>query len=142
MTVHQSWLQLECLFIIMQKKHFMSKVVFFMPVPLIIHTPVQRVKFQQIISVSIILLWFARGCESKEHLTMFFHRTPFSDYSCSSMEYAVQENHRHMNFLSSGKIIWILAESCVLYFIVIISRIITAQQIQYNEIKKLQCWTK
>ena len=48
------------------------------------------------------------------------------------------ENHRHMNILSSGKIIWILAESCVFYFIAIISRIITAQQIhvQYNEIKK------
>ena len=51
------------------------------------------------------------------------------------------ENHRHMNILSSGKIIWILAESCVLYFIAIISRIITAQQIhvQYNEIKKTTC---
>ena len=51
----------------------------------------------------------------------------------------MQDNHRHMSFLSSGKIIWILAESCVLYFIVIISRIITAQQIQYNEIKKATC---
>ena len=76
----------------------------------------------------------------KAHLTIFlcfliFNSTLFSDYSCSSMEYAVQENHRHMNFLSSGKIIWILAESCVLYFIVIIFRIITAQQIQYNELK-------
>ena len=50
------------------------------------------------------------------------------------MAYRHTENHWHMNFLSSDKIIWILAESCVLYFIVIISRIITAQQIQYNEI--------
>ena len=44
-----------------------------------------------------------------------------------------------MNFLSSGKIIWILAELCVLYFIAITSRIITAQQIQYNEIKEATC---
>ena len=55
------------------------------------------------------------------------------------MEYAEQENHWHMNFLSSGKFIWILAESCLLYFIVIIARIITAQPIQYNEIKKATC---
>ena len=41
-----------------------------------------------------------------------FHRTLFSDYSYGSMEYAVQVNHRHI-FLSSDKIILILAESCV-----------------------------
>ena len=63
-----------------------------------------------------------------------FYRTLLSDYSCSSMEYAVHENHRHMNFFSYGKIIRILAESCVLYYIVIVFMIITAQQIQYNEI--------
>ena len=67
------------------------------------------------------------------------YRTLFSDYPCSSAEYAVQQNHRHMNILASGKIILILAESCVLYFIVIIFRIITTQQIQYNEIKKATC---
>ena len=51
------------------------------------------------------------------------------------MEYAVQENHRHMNFLSSGKIIWTFAESVCCIF-VIIFRMITAQQLQYNELKK------
>ena len=66
-----------------------------------------------------------------------FYCTLFSDYSCSSMEYAVQEIHRHMNFLSSIKIIWILAESCMLYLIVIILRIITAQQIHTMKQKKL-----
>ena len=55
------------------------------------------------------------------------------------MEYAVQEIHRHMNFLSSIKIIWILAESCMLYLIVIILRIITAQQIHTMKQKKTTC---
>ena len=108
-----------------------------MPFPLIIHTPVQRVKFWQII-VQTLYSSGMHGAEKVKNTSQYscaFYRTPFSDYSCSSIEYAVRENHWHMNFLSSNKIIWILAESCVLYFIVIISRIITAQQIQYNEVK-------
>ena len=82
------------------------------------------------------------GAQKVKNISQYscaFYRTLFSDYSCSSMEYAVHENHRHMNFLSSRKIIWILAESCVLYYIVIVFMIITAQQIQYNEIKKPTC---
>ena len=87
-----------------------------------------------------------RGTQKVKSISQYscaFYRTLFSEYSYSSMEHAVQENHRHMNFLSSGKIIWIFAESVCCIF-VIIFRIITAQQIQYNEIKHttVQWWTK
>ena len=67
-----------------------------------------------------------------------FYRTLFSEYPCNSMEYAVQENHRHMNFLTSAKIIWIFAESVFCIF-VIMFRIIPAQEIQYDEVKITTC---
>ena len=89
------------------------------------------------------------GAQREKNISQYFcafYCKLFSDYSCSSMEYAVQEIHRYMNFLSSIKIIWILAESCMLYLIVIILRLITAQQIHTMKQKKLhvvvQWWTK
>ena len=73
-----------------------------------------------------------------------FYCTLFSDYSWLHGICCARKSSTHeMNFLSSGKIIWIFAESVCCIF-VIIFRIITAQQIQYNEIKHttVQWWTK
>ena len=50
------------------------------------------------------------GAQKVKNISQYscaFYRTLFSDYPCSSAEYAAQQNHRHMNILASGKIILI-----------------------------------